>query len=89
MICSSQPDKSIAKFALNPYPIHHPENMDLSIIHLKNETAGTYGLYLHIASLDTVISSLVFQMTTHFMDFFCLESIESYERPWCRNALSS
>lgn len=40
VICSSQPDKSLAKFALNPYPIHHPESMDLSIIHLKNETTG-------------------------------------------------
>ena len=34
---SSQNVESIAKFALNPYPIHHPE-MDLGLIHLKDET---------------------------------------------------
>lgn len=40
VICSTKPGVSLAKFALNPYPIHHPENMDLSIIHLKNENAA-------------------------------------------------
>ena len=29
-----------AKFALNPYPIHHPSEMDVSIIHLKQEEAA-------------------------------------------------
>lgn len=29
--------KPIAKFALNPYPIHHPTEMDLAVIHLKQE----------------------------------------------------
>ncbi len=27
----------LAKLALNPYPIHHPREMDLAIIHLKDE----------------------------------------------------
>ena len=30
----------LAKFALNPYPIHHPREMDLAIIHLKDEDAA-------------------------------------------------
>ena len=29
--------KPIAKFALNPYPIHHPNEMDVAVIHLKQE----------------------------------------------------
>jgi hypothetical protein len=29
--------KPLAKFALNPYPIHHPEGRDLALIHLKQE----------------------------------------------------
>ena len=29
--------KPVAKFALNPYPIHHPTEMDLAVIHLKQE----------------------------------------------------
>ena len=32
------PAKCLAKFALNPYPIHHPDDLDLGIIHLKNES---------------------------------------------------
>ena len=32
--------KSLAKFALNPYPIHHPEGRDLALIHLKQEEEG-------------------------------------------------
>mmetsp|Transcript_21678 Transcript_21678/g.45414 ORF Transcript_21678/g.45414 Transcript_21678/m.45414 type:complete len:535 (+) Transcript_21678:1414-3018(+) len=27
----------LAKFALNPYPIHHPNDMDVAVIHLKQE----------------------------------------------------
>ena len=27
----------VAQFALNPYPIHHPEGMDVAVIHLKEE----------------------------------------------------
>jgi len=30
----------LAKFALNPYPIHHPSEMDIAIIHLKDEDAA-------------------------------------------------
>lgn len=29
--------KPVAKFALNPYPIHHPTQMDVAVIHLKQE----------------------------------------------------
>lgn len=29
--------RPLAKFALNPYPIHHPTGMDLAVIHLKDE----------------------------------------------------
>jgi hypothetical protein len=29
--------KPVAKFALNPYPIHHPKEMDVAVIHLKQE----------------------------------------------------
>ena len=31
--------ESLAKFALNPYAIHHPQEMDLAIIHFKQEDA--------------------------------------------------
>ena len=30
----------LAKFALNPHPIHHPKEMDLTAIHLKDEDAA-------------------------------------------------
>lgn len=30
-------ENALAKFALNPFPIHHPNGMDLAIIHLKQE----------------------------------------------------
>lgn len=30
----------LAKFALNPYPIHHPKDMDVGVIHLKEEDAA-------------------------------------------------
>ena len=36
---SSIPNESLATFGLNPYPIHHPNNMDLAIVHLKSEEA--------------------------------------------------
>ncbi|KAL7548673.1 hypothetical protein ACHAWF_011947 [Thalassiosira exigua] len=32
--------RPLAKFALNPYPIHHPKELDLSVIHLKQEDAA-------------------------------------------------
>ena len=32
--------KPLAKFALNPYPIHHPNEMDVAVIHLKDEDAA-------------------------------------------------
>lgn len=32
-----KPAEALAKFALNPYPIHHPSGMDLAIMHLKQE----------------------------------------------------
>jgi hypothetical protein len=30
----------VAKFALNPYPIHHPNGLDVAVIHLKGEDEG-------------------------------------------------
>lgn len=30
----------LAKFALSPYPIHHPADMDVAVIHLKDEDAA-------------------------------------------------
>jgi len=52
---SSQHVESIAKFALNPYPIHHPE-MDLGLIHLKDETQALKQLEsLGIESVNCVI----------------------------------
>jgi hypothetical protein len=38
-----QPEIALAKFALSPFPIHHPNGMDLAIIHLKQEETGMYG----------------------------------------------
>ena len=32
--------KPLAKFALNPFPIHHPQDMDIAVIHLKQEDTG-------------------------------------------------
>lgn len=35
------PEKgALGKFALNPYPIHHPEGRDVALIHLKDEDAN-------------------------------------------------
>ncbi|KAG7365375.1 hypothetical protein IV203_038578 [Nitzschia inconspicua] len=35
------PEKgALGKFALNPYPIHHPEGRDVALIHLKDEEAN-------------------------------------------------
>ena len=31
------PDEALGKFALHPYPIHHPEGRDIALIHLKQE----------------------------------------------------
>jgi hypothetical protein len=32
--------KPLAKFALNPYPIHHPKEVDVALIHLKEEDSA-------------------------------------------------
>lgn len=40
MFDTDVPNKSLAKFALNPYPIHHPEGKDVALIHLKDEEAS-------------------------------------------------
>lgn len=32
--------RPLAKFALNPYPIHHPNEMDMAVIHLKDEDSA-------------------------------------------------
>jgi len=33
-------DGPLATFALNPYPVHHPEGMDLAMAHLKQEESA-------------------------------------------------
>jgi hypothetical protein len=35
----------VAKFALNPYPIHHPNGLDVAVIHLKGEDEGEIALF--------------------------------------------
>lgn len=51
--------KSLATFALNPYPIHHPNDMDLALIHLKSETGALQQMQslgvtmLHLTENDT------------------------------------
>ena len=55
--------KPIMKFALNPYPIHHPEGMDVSIIHLKQEEEalkhlGKLGVHLlHLPTMHDLATS--------------------------------
>jgi len=52
--------ESLARFACNPYPLHHPQGLDLAIIHLKDEEAtlkqmerlGVERLYLRQSSED-------------------------------------
>ena len=34
------PPQSLAKLPLNPYPIHHPSDMDLAIMHLQGEDSA-------------------------------------------------
>ena len=34
------PPKSLAKLPLNPYPIHHPSDMDVAIMHLQGEDSA-------------------------------------------------
>jgi hypothetical protein len=34
------PGKSLGTFALNPYPVHHPEGRDVALIHLNREAAS-------------------------------------------------
>lgn len=41
VFCPSNPEgEPLAKFALNPYPIHHPGGLDLAVIHLKEEESS-------------------------------------------------
>jgi hypothetical protein len=52
----------LATFALNPYPIHHPANMDLAIIHLKNEESALKTMKeLGVKPLHLRDSQLLFQ----------------------------
>lgn len=58
---SSTKTEPLATFALNPYPIHHPsEDIDLAIIHLKQEETTLNHLkslgveVLHLRHLDTL-----------------------------------
>ena len=62
----------IAKFALNPYPIHHPNGLDVAVIHLKGEDDGefiAYCLYVllrycnYSTLLDFYLHCLIFNST--------------------------
>jgi len=49
--------KPLAKFALNPYPIHHPQGMDVAVIHLKQEDTALKhltSLGIHPLNLPTM-----------------------------------
>jgi len=54
----------LAKFALNPYPIHHPNEMDVGVIHLKQEDAALEHLKklgvqpLHIPTMHELEKSI-------------------------------
>ena len=39
----ASPEQALAKFALNPYAIHHPNDLDVALIHLKQEETGKDG----------------------------------------------
>ena len=55
-----KPDEPLGKFALNPYPIHHPEGRDVAFIHLKQEEEtlklmNDLGVdVLHLRDLDKI-----------------------------------
>lgn len=40
VVDSENPGEPLGKFALNPYPIHHPEGKDIAFIHLNREEAS-------------------------------------------------
>mmetsp|Transcript_8251 Transcript_8251/g.12508 ORF Transcript_8251/g.12508 Transcript_8251/m.12508 type:complete len:466 (-) Transcript_8251:144-1541(-) len=54
----SKNHEPLATFGLNPYPIHHPNNMDLAVVHLKSEEGalkqmGALGVeMLHLADKE-------------------------------------
>lgn len=51
---------SLGKFALNPYPIHHPEGRDVALIHLKEEETSLKTMQqlgveiLHLRDLEEI-----------------------------------
>lgn len=54
----------IAKFALNPYPIHHPNGLDVAVIHLKGEdegesACGSSSVLLILCSLFLVLKNIL------------------------------
>jgi hypothetical protein len=46
--------EALAKFALSPYAIHHPEQLDVGIIHLKQEESALK----HLKGLDVQVLNL-------------------------------
>lgn len=54
------PTEALGKFALNPYPIHHPEGRDIALIHLKQEEESLKIMkdlgveVLHLRDLDKI-----------------------------------
>lgn len=53
-------NEPLATFGVNPYPIHHPEKMDLALVHLKSEEAALKQMEslgvesLHLTDIETV-----------------------------------
>lgn len=71
--------KPLAKFACNPYPIHHPEGADLAIIHLKQEETALKHMeklgvkVMHLTSDDYLYER---NQTVHFEGFQVAEEAE-------------
>lgn len=72
----SKPNESLAKFALNPYPIHHPGNLDLSIIHLKDEEAALRhmkSLGVRMLQLRDLEKEFIYEEDLDFTGFYVSE----------------
>lgn len=60
MFDPENPGEALGKFALNPYPIHHPEGRDVAFIHLKQEEENLKIMkdlgvkVLHLRDLDGI-----------------------------------
>ena len=70
--------ESLAKFALNPFPIHHPDGKDLAILHFKQEESTLKQLRsLGVQSLDLTKVDRPFEMNDQ-VSFEGFEIAESH-----------